>query len=921
MSKQDMNGVRTAQDLERKYDLGSIGRLKQNYELQKENLTKVENELTNFVNATTKNLEDIQNQVDGNITTWFSSGIPTIENYPANEWSTDDDKNNHLGDLYYNQETGYAYRFSLENEIYSWLKITDNDVTEALALANSAKDTADRKRQVFVVQPKPPYDVGDLWIKDEEIYRCQTSRPNGEIFEDNDWIKATKYTDDTVANQVGNKLTILSGTVTEIRQDVDELNTTMTNTTKLVDEQGNTIGTLQEKQSATSQTVDEISSKVSTIGNQIIPTSQATGSYIHIEDSVSAPLINLEIEGKSEQSGESPSPYYPSEIKNVGYENSFDVTKISENTALLSADGTTATSNYSHISDYIEVKANEIYTLIFNYDSLSNSATRAICYYDKNKSFLSGNYYTPSDKKAKISPTEDGYIRFCYDLNCYDIQLAEGNHSYIPHGKYGIEVEIVGKNLFDKEKLEQNGISTTGEEIENAYIVRTDFIKVLKNADYIVSFDFNGTIGFDVRIFQYDSNKNFIGFDYTNTTNLSIKAKSNAKYLRLSFYTDRQITPATYLNYFSNIQLEQNKTNTKFEEHKSTVTQFVLNEPLRSLPNGVKDRLYIKNNNLYVDRKVGSQVFDGSEAWYSYANYTGEGYCYYIHDAEFAIIPIDSANYQYSYCSHFTNKYAVWGTENARIGKYSDHGTVSRKYFISDKPTVDEFKAWLSENPVQLDYELAEPYTEELGEIEMPSTLKGVTNITTTDELNPNINIEYVRDTTLSSYVEGQLQNERVIREENIAELIIENNQIKESVQTVSGSVDGLKTTVSSATDTLTSQGRLLEIVSTNIDKSTGEVREVTTTTGFTFNAKGMTISDDGGFKGEHTAQGTFYKDGETVTGQYTKDGSKQKDLELFGTYSYGKENIDDTPMFIAQLYKDENGEECFGHFYNGGGY
>lgn len=265
----DINLVRTAQDLERKYNLSSIGQLKRNYELQKEQLNKVENEITEFAKVTTKELEDLKNQVDGNITTWFSSGLPTLENYPTNEWLTDEDKNNHLGDLYYDQDTGYSYRFIQKDGVYSWLKIVDSDVAEALAIANSAKDTADRKRQIFIVEPIPPYDVGDLWIRDEEIYRCQTSKPSGESFEENDWIKATKYTDDTVANQVGNNLTILSGSVTEIRQDVDNLTTKMTNTTELMDEHGSKIGVLEEKTSETSQTVDSISTSVSEISKDI----------------------------------------------------------------------------------------------------------------------------------------------------------------------------------------------------------------------------------------------------------------------------------------------------------------------------------------------------------------------------------------------------------------------------------------------------------------------------------------------------------------------------------------------------------------------------------------------------------------------------------------------------------------------------
>lgn len=279
IDKRDLNRLRTPEDLERKYDLKSILNLKENYELQKNGLNKVENELNNFVIATGKNLKELQDQVDGNITTWFYSGVPTASNEPASTWTTDTEKNNHLGDLYYDKETGYAYRYSLDNEIYSWIKITDTDVTQALAIANSAKDTADSKRRVFVVEPTTPYDCGDLWIKDEELYRCQTTKSKDETFEENDWIIATKYTDDTKANQVGENLTILSGTVTEIRKDVDKLDTTMTNTTKLVDEQGKTIGILETKQSQTEQTVDEISSTISSVGTRVTTIENSIPKY------------------------------------------------------------------------------------------------------------------------------------------------------------------------------------------------------------------------------------------------------------------------------------------------------------------------------------------------------------------------------------------------------------------------------------------------------------------------------------------------------------------------------------------------------------------------------------------------------------------------------------------------------------------
>ena len=294
INKRDINKLRTPEDLERKYNLHDILTLKENYELQKNGLNKVENELNGFVIATGKNLKELQDQVDGNITTWFYSGVPTDNNEPVKDWTTDNEKNNHLGDLYYDKDTGYAYRYSLDNDVYSWIKITDNDVTQALAIANSAKDTADSKRRVFVVEPTTPYDCGDLWIKDEELYRCQTTKSKDEIFDGNDWIIATKYTDDTKANQVGENLTILSGTVTEIRKDVDKLDTTMTNTTELINDQGEKIGNLQIQQSVISQTVNDFDISIKNVQKNL---ETQTGTIESLEGKITDMSFNFSTKG------------------------------------------------------------------------------------------------------------------------------------------------------------------------------------------------------------------------------------------------------------------------------------------------------------------------------------------------------------------------------------------------------------------------------------------------------------------------------------------------------------------------------------------------------------------------------------------------------------------------------------------------
>lgn len=193
----------TADDVIRRLN-DTINKNKKAVELLVDELNKTNASIENYVEALTKNIGNLQDQVDGNITTWFYSGVPSLENEPASDWTTDDEKIKHIGDLYYDQDTGYAYRFNYDNSKneYGWLKITDSDVTEALAIANSAQDTADRKRQNFVVTPYTPYDVGDFWIKDnKDLYRCQTKRTSGD-FNASDWCKATDYSNDDYAKQV-----------------------------------------------------------------------------------------------------------------------------------------------------------------------------------------------------------------------------------------------------------------------------------------------------------------------------------------------------------------------------------------------------------------------------------------------------------------------------------------------------------------------------------------------------------------------------------------------------------------------------------------------------------------------------------------------------------------------------------------------
>lgn len=147
-------------------------------------------------------IQNLQQQIDGQIMTYYEDYEPTLENEPAVEWTTEELKQQHEGDLFYWKSKGYSYRFFKDGDTWKWQMVQDTDITLALQQASAAQDTADQKRRVFVTQPTPPYDVGDLWVGNtsSDLMRCQTARKSGN-YAASDWVKATKYTDDTVANQ------------------------------------------------------------------------------------------------------------------------------------------------------------------------------------------------------------------------------------------------------------------------------------------------------------------------------------------------------------------------------------------------------------------------------------------------------------------------------------------------------------------------------------------------------------------------------------------------------------------------------------------------------------------------------------------------------------------------------------------------
>lgn len=169
-------------------------------------------DMKDYVDGVTK---DMQSQIDSKAEQYFYAYDPTLDNEPAKSWATDGEKEKHVDDLFYNTETGKAYRFMKGDDgSYKWELVQDKDVTNALDAASKAQDTADGKRRVFTADaskdehPDPPYDEGDLWYTGAEVLVCGKPKAKDEAYDAGDWGKKDNYTNkDEVIDAVDKKLT------------------------------------------------------------------------------------------------------------------------------------------------------------------------------------------------------------------------------------------------------------------------------------------------------------------------------------------------------------------------------------------------------------------------------------------------------------------------------------------------------------------------------------------------------------------------------------------------------------------------------------------------------------------------------------------------------------------------------------------
>lgn len=219
-------------------------------------------------NLTSIIIPDIQGQIDGSIMSHEGKVPPTLTNEPAVNWTTEEEKNRHLGDYYDyfltvdGEQVTERYKFSKVNGTYQWVRVADSGSALAASVAREALGLAGTKATITWgnTLPEAPYNINDMWIKlDGSMYICNHQRLDGETGSQSDWqlfndtmLRLAKMADDNVItkeekatlrdtwNQIQKEFTAYQAqatkygvSITALQNAYNTLNTFLTNTVKI----------------------------------------------------------------------------------------------------------------------------------------------------------------------------------------------------------------------------------------------------------------------------------------------------------------------------------------------------------------------------------------------------------------------------------------------------------------------------------------------------------------------------------------------------------------------------------------------------------------------------------------------------------------------------------------------------------------
>ena len=764
-------------------------------------------ELTDFAQSVTSDLSDLQSQIDGNIATWFYAGTPTLTNEPAVNWTTTEEKNQHLGDLYYDTNNGYAWRFMVQNGSYSWGRITDSDVTKALEDAANAQDTADSKRRVFVSQPTPPYDVGDLWVQGEngDILSCATARASGS-YNASDWVLASKYTDDSA-------LEIFEGQVADIYSTKAELETA----------------------------TDAITATVEENFEKSVLVKEADGGIIDCGDTAGMPLAGLTVYGQTRQN-------LWSEIN--GTINGVTVT--TDETGLITVSGEPTANAYVTPERLYNLIAGRQYSFALSNDiGFTLSSRPYIDFFDSSGVRISGiSLGGPAASSPLTVPAETVYalcVIAVYKENpitgSFRVMLNEGSEaeSWCPPGLNGVDelsVVCAGKNLAAADlDATDDGVKISSEDDGAVSFVgtATSFypqswcpIYLPSNVDMVASQMVAGSVGEGGRCYFHILG--ILGLEGTviaatrDADEVAFNTGEFDSYRFLAVVEGNGIT----FNCKLYPQLEIGSTATEYEPPNIITTPIpLLGNKISSLPDGTRDELRIDGTGaVTLVKRCGIYAIDGNEDWFKRSEReTVFGVNDWSSDVKNDVL---SPNL-------FLNNSLPNGVQLADIdgksglvvnGKYQLYASVAG---VSD---VDGIKEFFQTNETSVIYPLATSQEIPLGTVDLPDLPEQNAHVwisTSTQGLDPDIHATWYGENA-SALKDFASKAELKVESDQIKATVEETYSTKEEVSAVEDKANAAQDALDSYKNTVSTTYATKSEVTQTANSIKSEVSETYTT-------------------------------------------------------------------------------------------
>ena len=463
---------------------------------------------------------------------------------------------------------------------------------------------------------------------------------------------------------------------------------------------------------------------------------------------------------------DSPSPDYPQLINNVkGIENIWfggESTTVNGVTFTKNDDGSyditgtaTASADCINLVNIANAKLKNGINYNLSINKLTNEKVSILteAYIENWDSHVIGPLITSTTLSTnKIINIKDNITRVRYvirvekgqtvNIKGLKIQLEEGSiaHNFVPNGSNYLQLENVGENILniDETPFTVKKITSQGNVLYwSGYSGVNDFVKVKEKTTYKFS---SNEVNKVCYIDYYDKNKNYLS--RTGTAVDYFTTPENCKYIK--FAINLELIP-------TNAQLREGTIIKPYEPYQKKIINIDLkgNNLCSDKEQTLKDELVIENGKAKIIKKYDEVVLDGTET--PVLSTTFDTVARFYFDKVISSIKNSqcSSNYFKWYQSQSTNIQFNNTTNDIEAIHIRDDGTgIGIKINKSIASTVDELKTWLSNNPVKVQYQLAEPKVIDLGEVDF-DLIEGNSTLNLEEDLKSNMSIKYYTDSTV----------------------------------------------------------------------------------------------------------------------------------------------------------------------------